>query len=485
MIRNIGFIPTLTLTLILSLSITAFSQHKNQTTDWLMGLWHAKVDLRDDPGVVLNFDRNANGDPIGLLKSPDGIHSSKIEHITFLDDSVRFGIPGMGVTIQATFSDNSGIENAFLMIHGNRFPMTFKRLSSVPWDARLQTPLKPYPYVEEDVFIENEKASIKLAGTLTYPEKKGPSPAYILISGSGPQDRNETAFGHQPFLVLADHLTRSGITVLRMDDRGVWQSTGEFSSATIEDFASDVNAGIDYLKSRSDLEITQIGLIGHSEGGMIAPLVAAENKDVNSIIMLNAPTKHLFDADVLTAQKSHVGEASGDSEAKINVQSDWEVNFFKILKSSNDAASAEHAILEHFRSLSEQEREMLGTTEDKIKGRISYSFSPWFNYYLHYDQAKTLEKVSCPLLAIYGDMDTQCPSRVNISSLEEAMAKGNNTTYSVFEFTGINHMLQTAVTGLESEYATINETISLRVMETIKRWIHDRERGVDDWISCY
>jgi len=233
-----------------------------------------------------------------------------------------------------------------------------------------------------------------------------------LISGSGPQDRNEAAFGHQPFLILADHLTRKGITILRIDDRGVWQSTGEFSSATMVDFASDVHAGINYLKSRKDLNITQIGLIGHSEGGMIAPLVATETRDVKCLVMLNAPAKHLFDADVLAAQKYLAGKSAGDSEAKIKVQTNWEV--------------------------------------------------------------------SCPGLAIYADKDTQCPSAVNISSLKDAMARGNNSTFSVKELSGLNHMLQTSITGSESEYSEIAETISPLALEIITQWIHDQVANMKD-----
>ncbi|MCP4614141.1 MAG: alpha/beta fold hydrolase [Planctomycetes bacterium] len=461
------------LIIILSPSITFCFQQQNQANDRLLGLWHAKAEVSNDPGVVLNFSKNADGNYIGLLTTTDGLHESNLDNISFKEDTFQFDVPNMGVTIKGTFAEAGVIVNSLLIIRENKIPMKFKRLDDVPWEKRPQTPAEPYPYNEEDVVYENRNAGIKIAGTITLPQTKGPFPVVLLISGSGPQDRNEATFGHQPFLILADHLTRNGIAVLRVDDRGVWQSTGEFKSATMIDFASDVHAGIDYLKSRKDIDSNQIGLIGHSEGGMVAPLVASETSDVNYIVMMNAPSKHLFDADVLAAQKELAGKAAGDSDAKIKVQADWEISFFNAIKAEKDAASAEKVILEKFNSLDKEEKMLLGTTEDKIKGKIKYSLSPWFEYYLSCDQSATLEKVSCPILAVYGDKDTQCPSKVNISALKEAMAKGSNDNYLAKELPGHNHMLQTAMTGAESEYSKITETISPAALELITQWILD------------
>ena len=166
------------------------------------------------------------------------------------------------------------------------FTLTINRVDKAVEILRPQEPKKPYPYIEEEVVYENKEAEITLAGTLTLPPGKSSFPAVLLITGSGPQDRDETVYGHYPFLVLADYLTRQGVAVLRVDDRGVGESTGDFSQATSEDFASDVLAGIGYLKTRKEINPEQIGLIGHSEGGLIAPMVAIKSPDVAFIILM-------------------------------------------------------------------------------------------------------------------------------------------------------------------------------------------------------
>ena len=319
-----------------------------------------------------------------------------------------------------------------------------------------QEPQRPYPYVEEEVTYQNAKDAATLAGTLTLPSARGVFPAVILISGSGQEDRDESVYGHRPFLVLADYLTRRGIAVLRVDDRGVGGSTGDVLQATSEDFARDVLAGIEYLKTRRVVDPGRIGLIGHSEGGIIAPLAAVGSNDVAFIVLMASPgvPGDLF----LEGQIAALRKADGASQAAIDASLQEQRRIIGIVKSETDPNRAQ----ERLRNA--------GYTEAQAQAWAS----SWFYFFITRDPRETLRRVRCPVLALNGTLDLQVPAQVNLPAIEQALREGGNPDFTVEELPRLNHLFQTAQTGNLGEYAFIEETMSPMALEPVAGWIEAR-----------
>jgi pimeloyl-ACP methyl ester carboxylesterase len=337
---------------------------------------------------------------------------------------------------------------------------------------RPQTPEKPYPYYTEEVTFENKKANITLAGTLSLPKKEGNFPGAILISGSGPQNRDEEIFEHKPFLVIADHLTKNGIAVLRYDDRGVGQSGGNFSTATSADFATDVESAVAFLKERKEIDKNKIGLIGHSEGGIIAPMVASKSKDIAWIVLL-AGTGIRGDK-LLLLQQELIAKASGMPAEEINKS--LEINkevFNKIIQSKNEDSLKKHLSKYLKEALkSDTNAAPKGMPQDEfINTQVKQITSPWMLYFIKYDPAPTLQKVKCPVFALNGEKDLQVPPKINLDAIKTALERGGNEKVTVKELPGLNHLFQQSKTGLPAEYATIEETISPKALEEITGWI--------------
>jgi pimeloyl-ACP methyl ester carboxylesterase len=335
---------------------------------------------------------------------------------------------------------------------------------------RPQEPKKPYPYDEEEVAYENKRDGVKLAGTLTFPRGKGPFPAVLLITGSGPQDRNESLLGHKPFLVLADYLTRQGIAVLRVDDRGVGGSTGSTPNSTTENFAADVMAGIEFLKTRKEINPKQIGLIGHSEGGLIAPMVAAQNGDVAFIVLMAGAG--LTGEEILYTQGAMIMKANGASAGQLAKQRATQESMFKILKEEKDPAAAEKRLWQEMsKSLTEEEKKK---SEQTIAAHIKLANTPWFRYYLTLDPRHALRKVKCPVLALNGENDLQVSANENLRDIEAALKAGGNKDVTVARLPKLNHLFQTSETGSPNEYIKIEETIAPVALKTIGDWILKR-----------
>jgi fermentation-respiration switch protein FrsA (DUF1100 family) len=325
---------------------------------------------------------------------------------------------------------------------------------------RPQNPVKPYPYRDEEVSYTNSQQNVTLAATLTIPPGKGPFPAVVLITGSGPQDRDESILGHKPFLVISDYLTRHGIAVLRADDRGTAKSTGVFATATTADFATDVEAGITYLKTRAEINPRKIGLIGHSEGGVIAPMVVARNKDVAFIVMM-AGTGVRGD-EVLVAQGEAIEIASGKSPEEAAKNAAKEKEMLTLVETEKDEALLEKELRE----------KLAGEVPEPLIGsQIKQVTSPWFRFFLTYDPATALRKVTCPVLAINGSLDKQVLPPQNLPPIREALKQAGNRHVEVDELPGLNHLFQPAKTGSPSEYAEIEETISTVALEKMSTWI--------------
>jgi len=326
-----------------------------------------------------------------------------------------------------------------------------------------QEPVAPFPYDQEEVSFKHPTAGHTLAGTLCLPKVHPSGACVILISGSGPQNRDEELMGHKPFLVLADYLARQGIAVLRYDDRGVGKSTGEFSSATTEDFATDVEATISYLNTRK--EVKSIGLIGHSEGGIIAPLVASRNLSKVKFIVLLAGTG-LPGKEIILLQNQLISKVNGSSDAQIKKANSLNEKLYALVLSSEDSIMLRK---EATKLVSEYSASRVTDLEmDNLLLQIN---SPWFRYFLKLDPRIYLEKTTCHVLALNGSLDLQVPAKENLTQIKIALKKANNDHFKVLELKGLNHLFQKAKTGNPSEYATIEETINPKALKEIREWI--------------
>lgn len=412
-------------------------------------------------GSMDSIDQGANGIPFTAV-SVDG---AKLHvEIKAINGGYEGTLGEDGKTITGTWSQG-----------GMSLPLNFTRgdAASMPGPNRPQEPKPPFPYDTEDVTYSNPRANITLAGTLSKPRAAGPFPVVLLITGSGPQDRDETVMSHRPFLVLSDYLTRQGLAVLRVDDRGVGKSTGDFSASNSGDFADDVLAGIEYLKTRKDIDPTRIGLAGHSEGGIIAPIVAVKSKDVAFIVLLAGVG--VSAEDLMVRQASLIMKANGASDATIKDNADAQHQMFAIVRAEKDPAAAEAKLREVgdalMKKLVADNPALAESAKANIEGSVRMVNSPWFRYWLTYDPAATLQQVKQPVLALNGSLDLQVDPKQNLPAIEKALKDGGNKDATVQELPGLNHLFQTATTGSPTEYANIEETMSPVALKTISDWI--------------
>jgi pimeloyl-ACP methyl ester carboxylesterase len=390
-----------------------------------------------------------------------------IEQVEFADGKIKLGMPKMKASYTGTL-DGDTIKGEFDQV--GKLPLDLKRGDKPVTLKRPQHPTKPYPYVEEEVTFPSKVKEVTLAGTFTKPHGDGRFSAVVLISGSGPQDRDESLLGHKPFLVLADHLARNGIAVLRFDDRGVGKSTGDFAKATSRDFADDVAGAVAYLKGRPDVD--KIGLMGHSEGGLIAPMVAAGDRRIAFMVLLAGPG--VPGDQILVAQGQLILKAMGADEKGLARQRKLQERLLSLAKAGADAAKLKDAFSETQAEFSDAEKKTLQKELDAASAQISQLATPWFRYFLSYDPRPTLAIVRCPVLAINGELDLQVPCKENLAEIEKALKAGGNRNVTVKEFPGLNHLFQTTKTGLPSEYGKIEETFSPEALKLISEWIRQR-----------
>lgn len=340
---------------------------------------------------------------------------------------------------------------------------------------RPQEPKAPFNYMVEEVIFTNTKAeNIKLAGTLTIPKNIKKPTVAILINGTGPHDRDCSIMGHKPFLVIADYLTNNGIAVLRFDERGTAKSEGDFSKATTYDLALDVEAAVTYLKTRKDINRKKIGLIGHSEGGIIAPLVASRNKNIAFAILMAGPG--VSGDKMLRVQNEKILPSIVPNEEVVKILLDLNENFYRIvLEEKNDVIGEKiDAFLDDY-LIKNKDNELLPyIINDASKSQYQVYAKPSMRELVRFNPKPFLLKTKCPVLAINGDKDVQVISKLNLSAIESNLKMANNKDVTIKEFESLNHLFQTAETGMVSEYGTIEETISPQVLETIKDWILKR-----------
>jgi pimeloyl-ACP methyl ester carboxylesterase len=339
--------------------------------------------------------------------------------------------------------------------------------------VRPQTPQPPFPYVSREVTYTNDADGTRLAGTLTVPEGAGPFPAALLITGSGPQNRDEEIFGHKPFWVIADHLSRNGIAVLRADDRGVGDSLGDMATATTEDFAGDALAGVRFLAAQRGIDAGAIGLIGHSEGGIIAPMVATRSDDVAFIVLLAGTG--VPGVDLMVMQLEATQRSIGRSEENIARQAVVQRRLLERAAAGADLPEITETVAELTRiqvsTVPEAQRPTAEQLEPGIEAQAAQLMAPWFRFFLNFDPRSALRNVRVPTLAMNGSLDTQVPARVNLEEIESALEVAGNTDITVQELDGLNHLFQTAETGSPTEYATIEETFSPTALRLITDWI--------------
>ena len=435
------------------------------------GSWSGTLDVKGTRlRVVFNVTETEKG-YASTMDSPDqGVKGIPVKSTQLKGSVITFEVPMAGISYEG-FHKDSVIVGTFTQ-HNQDFPLTLtKKLTKEHVVSRPQEPKEPYPYTSEEITFKNEKAGITLAGTLTIPKVKGTFPVVILISGSGPQNRDEELMGHKPFLVLSDYLTRNGIAVLRYDDRGVGGSTGDFGSATSADFATDVESGITYLKSRHELPIDAIGLVGHSEGGLIAPMVATGSKKVDFMVLMAG--SGIRGDKLLLLQEELIERVLGTPEPEIKRMLETNRKLFDAIVKSND----DTALKAELRGVLEGESEIKVpdgmTKEAYVDAQINQFTSPWVTYFLRYDPTRTLGKVKCPVLAINGSKDLQVPPKENLSAIQSAVQKGGNTNVTIKEFKDLNHLFQEAQTGSPLEYSVIEQTMAPIVLKEVAAWIKE------------
>ena len=333
---------------------------------------------------------------------------------------------------------------------------------------RPQTPKRPFPYREQEVVVDNAAAGVKLAGTLTLPRAGGPFPAVILLTGSGPQNRDEMFCNHRPYLVLADHLTRQGFAVLRTDDRGIGKSTGDFGPATMTDFTGDALACVKFLKNRPEIKPTAIGLLGHSEGAGVATMAAAQSSDVAFIMMMAGVGIKGYDNMVLQDYLS--SKQAGASETEAEWIREWVKKFYLVPLQEKDNAIAEAKLRAMYDAIRPEEkaaaRWMGGITLDP-----KYAVSPPMRMGLAFDPVPFINRIKCPVLALNGDKDVQVPATENLQGLTAAFKAAGNSRVVVKKLPNLNHLFQTVVPGGPTDYGQIEETFAPDALAEISDWL--------------
>lgn len=441
----------------------------------ISGQWYGILKL---PGaqlkLVLNLTKNGNG-YAATLDSPDqGAKGIPVNSVEFSNMILKIQSSSINAEYQGTLNAGDRFKGTFKQ-NGMSYPLDLGREILESTKAlRPQEPVKPYAYYTEEVKFENQKEKITLAGTLSLPSKEGNYPVAILISGSGPQNRDEEIMGHKPFLVIADHLTKNGIAVLRYDDRGTAQSTGDFNAATSKEFGTDVEAAISYLKTRKEINVKKIGLIGHSEGGLIAPMVAADSKDVAFIVLLAGPG--IPGDEIMMKQTRLLGKAGGLPDQALDKSEQMNKKVYAVLKQKLDIAETKRQIkvlLEEDHNQAPAEQKLSDSDREAVISRMVNSIvSPWTQFFLTYDPAKALEKVKCPVLALNGEKDLQVPPKENLEAIKNALEKGGNKSFTTKELPNLNHLFQESKTGAPSEYGTIEQTFSPIALSEVTTWIN-------------
>lgn len=456
--------------LLISLPLMVAGQNES-----IIGSWEGTLPTHSKTiKIIATFSADSVGKIKGVVDSPEqGLSNLALDNVSFADNLLKFEFKAGGTIYEGKLTADE--INGKWSQGGQSATVNFKRVAKTPTPKtsapnKPQTPQPPFPYKSEEIVFENKKANVKLAGTLTIPNSSRPVPAVILLTVAGPNDRDMSNGGHKHFAVLADFLTRQGIAVLRYDDRGVGKSTGDLFQSTISDFADDALAGIEFLKSRSEIDKQKIGLVGNSEGGAVAPLAATRSTDVAFVVMLAGPG--ITGAEIIKTQTQTLAKSQGLSAketAKILALGN---KVFQILATEKDDEKAKVLL----RKLAKENpitpvlgANLLGTND--LEAQIKLYVSPWYRYQISYDPKTVLAKVKCPILVMNGELDMIINAKQNLQSIQEVLSQNGNPDYTIIHLPRLNHIFQTAKTGSPTEYRTLEETFSPLALKTIANWI--------------
>lgn len=445
----------------------------------LAGTWMGKLNVGYELRIVFHFE--IYDDTIyTLLDSPDqGVNDIPTSSTSYQNGEIIIDIPIIKATYKGTYSQTTKtITGTFTQNFA--LPLNLEKTDSVAPVKRPQTPIEPFPYKTEEIKFENKNAdSVILAGTLTIPSGEGPFKAVVLVTGSGPQDRNESILGHAPFWVLADYLSRNNIIVLRYDDRGIGASTGDYSHATSADFATDANAAVNYLISRKEeLHISQIGIAGHSEGGLITPLAASQNKNADFIVMMAGPG--IPGDSILNLQGNLIAKADGMNDSIVDYFMKLRRQMMDIVKNETSIETMKLKIIAANKSfLSSTPQyilDQIGFSKDDTLTGVDFYANNWMKYFISYDPRIILEKTKIPVLAINGTKDLQVPYEENLHAIETSLEIAHNKNYKIVQAEGLNHLFQKCNSCTVTEYAQLEETFNTGAMKIIADWILELDK---------
>ncbi len=430
------------------------------------GYWKGQIDL-GGLQLELAFDiaPTENGYSATLDVPAQSAFNIPVDETIFQDNHLEMTMSAMGASYSGTLKDNV-IEGEFSQ-HGMTFPLILEKGEKEAQQmARPQDPQPPFNYHIEEVTFVNEKEGNTLVGTLTVPEGEGPFPAMVLVSGSGQQNRDEELMNHRPFWVIADYCARHGIAVLRYDDRGIGGSDGEVYNATSMDFSYDAEAAFDFLRSQKQVDASRVGVLGHSEGGIINFMVAARRPEVAFLVSLAGPAVNGI--EVLKEQQAAILRASGMTEEAIQFSSNTNAQLFDIIEASSTREEAD--------SLMRQLVQGWGYSEELTEQTVSEMTMPWMYYFLKYDPTKAIVQTQCPALLLNGSKDLQVVASQNLPTYEKIIADHGKTNLTLHEMPDLNHLFQHCETGSPNEYFTIDETISPEVLEMIGEFVKGMEK---------
>ena len=436
---------------------------------------NAGVELR----MIFHFSQDASKNLIAKMDCPDqGIKDVQASTFLIKDDSIYLEISQFQVKYSGRLTSDSVISGLFQQ--GMALPLNFKKIDKVAELIRPQTPVGPFPYIVEELVYSSIDKTINYGATITIPNGRGPFPAVLLLTGSGQQNRDEEIMGHKPFAVIADHLTRHGYIVLRVDDRGMGKTTGDVFSATTRDFANDAIFSLNYLRNRNEVDKNKIGLIGHSEGGMIAQIIAAERKDIYFVIMLAAPGENIL--KLMSDQNEAILTKSGMTREYIDAY----LPFYNQILSTiilPDQASQIDSVTKLVNKWVANTPGRIVMTTTGIKDEItksnfvnqfvSQTSRPWFKYFLQYDPSVNIKRISASVFALNGGQDIQVVSKSNLMAIEAALRNGKSKRYALKELNGLNHLFQECRTCTANEYTKLEQTISPVLLKAITDWMKE------------
>ncbi len=440
------------------------------------GEWNGAIKIMGtEMGITARFEGDGDALSATLDIPQQGAKGVPLQNVSYQHPDIQFEIPGAAVAKFVGQVDGDSMSGEFLQ-SGMKGSVELSRRGADESVEAAEEVAEPLPYDEEEVVFVN--GDVSLAGTLTLPRSIGPFPAVVMITGSGPQNRDEELVGFKPFRVIADYLTREGIAVLRYDDRGVGGSTGSTNDSTSMDFATDVVAAVLFLKQRADIDGSRIGAIGHSEGGIVAP-IAAQSGELAFVVLLAGTS--VTGEEILYLQGRLIAEANGATPEEIETQRAGQEQMMKAIRSGEGWEAIEVNMAEQIRAgvadMTEEQRAAIPDVDEFVKAQVSAGIAatntPWFKAFIDYDPVPALEVLTVPALAIFGELDLQVPAQANADGMEKAFKKSGHEQYRIVTLDGANHLFQAATTGSPTEYATLKKELVPEFLPLITAWIKE------------